>query len=475
MKFSASIIATLATTGAAFTATPHKAFTAGASTRQQVSLDALSTLSSIGSLTAESRSEIVARVKETGLTLTNPKDLYWMVDHFKENYYDEGNYFYPIKTVCDGESIDVKFYCPFEPSLSPHYLQLYGTRDERASIYDTTMAKYNKINSEKTSAICTPYSSFGDTQIIAYFYSMMYYINDQTAHLKLPEGDIEADLIDVLNDDILVYLNEFLSVFEPEDPADFERIWDFLEFYQPYFNKVDGKIVLDEKYNKSIPTQMPLIKTICSYIADNFAPNKNVTQVIWEVIRYIKGVKNEIQIRGDKGFTLSLQEYDDFRDKVTASPMAHAVSDLTHKRFTYEAYTDPLFMELENRCSEIITYFNDVCTSDRERLDDDPFNSVFILMDLDPTLNFAASCDLVVGHAHEKMERFLELKEEILVSARSEKEKLAYAQMIKTREDSLIGYVLHEVCCVEDGFARDHKPLMKAFLEEELTEALEMS
>lgn len=472
MKFATSIFATLATTSAAFTVNPQKAFTAGAISKQQVSLNALSTLSSISSLTAESPSEVLSRVQDTGLTLTNPKDLYWMVDFCKEKYYDKGDYYYPIKTVCDGESIDVKFFCPFEPSISPHYLELYGSRDERASIYETTMEKYNRINSEKTSAICTPSSSFGDTQIIAYFYSMMYYINDQTAHLKLPEGQIQSELVDVLNDDILVYLNEFMAIFEPEDDEDLERIWSFLEFYQPYFNKVDGKIVLDEKYQTRTPSQMPLIKTICAYVAEQFAPGKNITQVIWEVIRYIKGVKNEITIRGDKSFTLSLQEYDDFRDKVTASPMAHAVSDLTHERFSYKAYTDPLFMELENRCSEIITYFNDVCTSDRERLDDDPFNSVFILMDLDPSLNYAASCDLVVQHSHEKMERFLELKEEILASATDEEERLALSRMIKTREDSLIGYVLHEVCCVEEGYARDHKPLMKAHLEEELAKSL---
>eukprot|EP00536_Pseudo-nitzschia_multiseries_P018051 jgi/Psemu1/70420/estExt_Genemark1.C_20910001 len=465
MKFATSIVAAIATTGAAFTVIPQKL-------SHPSQLNALNTMGSISSITAESPKEVLSRVQDAGLTLTNPNDLYWMVDFLKEKYYDNGDYYYPIKTVCDGESIDVKFYCPFEPSLSPHYLELYGSRDERASIYETTMKKYNRINSEKTSAICTPYSSYGDTQIVAYFYSMMYYINDQTAHLKLPESEIESELIDILNDDILIYLNEFMSIFEPEDAQDLERIWDFLDFYQPYFSKVDGKIVLDEKYLVRTPAQMPLIKTICEYVSEQFAPSKNITQVIWEVVRYIKGVKDEIHIRGDKSFTLSLQEYDDFRDKVTASPMAHAVSDLTHERFSYEAYTNPAFMELENRCSEIITYFNDVCTSDRERLDEDPFNSVFILMDLDPSLNFAKSCDVVVEHAYNKMQAFLKLKEEILESASDEEERLALARMIKTREDSLIGYVLHEVCCVEDGYARDHKPLMKAFLEEEITKSL---
>jgi len=472
MKLAAPILATLATIGAvnAFTVSPqNNAFTPRSLAKNQISLNALSTPSSI---TEESPSEALSRIKDAGLKLTEPKDLYLMVDFLKGKFYDKEDYYYPIKTMCAGESIDVKFYCPFEPKISTHYMDLYGSRDERASMYDTTMEKYNRINSEKTSALCTPASSYGDTQIVAYFYSMMYYINDQTAHLKLPEEEIQSDLVDVLEDDIVIYLNEFLSIFEPDDEEDLNRIWDFLGSYQPYFQKVDGKIVLQDNYRAATPAQMPLIKTISAYVAEQFAPTKNITQVLWEIIRYIKGVKDEIHIRGDKSFTLSLQEYDEFRDKVTASPMAHAVSDLTHEHFTYKAYTDPLFMELENRCSEIITYFNDVCTSERERTDDDPFNSVFILMDLDPSLNFAASCDLVVGHAYEKMQALLELKKEILAAAADEEERLALARMIKTREESLIGYVLHEVCCVENGYARDHKPLMKAYLEEEMTKSL---
>eukprot|EP00536_Pseudo-nitzschia_multiseries_P005274 jgi/Psemu1/323819/estExt_fgenesh1_pg.C_970002 len=240
MKFATSIVAAIATTGAAFTVIPQKL-------SHPSQLNALNTMGSISSITAESPKEVLSRVQDAGLTLTNPNDLYWMVDFLKEKYYDNGDYYYPIKTVCDGESIDVKFYCPFEPSLSPHYLELYGSRDERASIYETTMKKYNRINSEK------------------------------------PQR------------------------FAPLIPVTFE---------------------------------------------------------------------------------------------------------------------------------------------------------------------LAKSCDVVVEHAYNKMQAFLKLKEEILESASDEEERLALARMIKTREDSLIGYVLHEVCCVEDGYARDHKPLMKAFLEEEITKSL---
>lgn len=431
--------------------------------------------------TWETASDALPRVERHGLKLTNPLDLYWMVDCLKTTYYDNHNHYYPIKTQCNGTAIDVSFYCPFMPRISPHFKPLMESRDERMTIYDTTQHKYNRINSEKTSSLCTPSSSFEDTEIVALFYSMMYYINDQTAHLKLPEEEIQEEQVEVLNYDILIYLNEFLAIFEPHSDEDFIRIWDYLEMYQSRFHKVGKKIVLKEKYQGThIPAQMPLIKRICAYLSGNFA-SKNMTQVLWEIIRYIKGVNEEIKIRGDKefninikrgeyesGFNITLKEYDDFRDKVTASPMAHAVSDLTHAHFSYDAYMNPSFMELENRCSEIITYFNDVCTCQREMDDNDPFNSVFILMRDDDSLSFADSCDIVVKHAEAKMEAFLSLKEELLAAAQDKHERLALERMIKTREDSLIGYVLHEVCCVEDGYARDHKPLMKTFMEKEV-------
>ena len=148
--------------------------------------------------------------------------------------------------------------------------------------------------------------------------------------------------------------------------------------------------------------------------------------------------------------------------------MAHAVSDLTHDQFSYNAYMNPNFIELENRCSEIITYFNDVCTCQREMDANDPFNSVFILMRDNATLTFPDSCNQVVKNAELKMKAFMALKKGLLADAKDDFERLALERMIKTREESLIGYVSHEVCCVEDGYARDHKPLMKAYLEKEV-------
>nr|QCC62375.1 KabA [Palmaria palmata] len=407
--------------------------------------------------------------RRTGLTLTDPADLHSMVAHLKKENFDKGNCNYPIKTVCDGELIDVQFAFPFEPKLSPHYAALYNSRDERSQLYavppsTTDMKKYNRINCEKMGALLAPNSAYGDTEIVSLFYSMMYYLNDQTAHFKLPEEEIQYELVDELNDNVLQYLSIFLGVFKPRDAADLERIWDFLEFYQPYFHKVDGRIELDAKYSGQTPPQVALVSKIAGYAADRFGASKNITQIIYEVIRYVKGIKEEIKIRCDKGFSLTLSEYDAFRDNVTSSPMAHSVTDLTHDAFSYEAYTNPVFNELENLTSQVITYVNDVCTCDRERLDDDPFNSVFILKNRDG-LNFAEACDRVVGEVVKKTARFLETKERLLAEAADEDGRAAMAQMIKTREDSIIGYMLHEVCCVTDGYARDHKPLMKDYLE----------
>nr|QCC62371.1 KabA [Rhodophysema elegans] len=403
------------------------------------------------------------------LTLTDPADLALMVSHLKREHFDKGDYLYPIKTVCAGEDIDVRFAIPFEPRLSSHYAALYNSRNDRAKLYavpprTTDMRKYNRINCEKMGALLAPNSAYGDTEAVSLFYSMMYYLNDQTAICKLPEDEIELRLVDELNDNVLQYLGIFLSVFEPRDAADLERIWDFLDFYQPYFRKAGRRIVLDDKYLGQTPPQVALVTTIANYVAERFGATKNITQVVYEVIRYVKGIKQEVKIRCDKGFTLSLAEYDDFRDQVTSSPMAHSVTDLTHDAFSYEAYKNPVFNSLENLTSQVITYINDVCTCDRERLDKDPFNSVFILKDRDG-LNFADACDLVVAEIEKKMAKFLETKKQLLSEAADEERRTAMAQMIKTREDSIIGYMMHEVCCVTDGYARDHKPKMKEYLE----------
>nr|UJI64973.1 RadA2 [Chondria armata]UJI64975.1 RadA3 [Chondria armata] len=420
--------------------------------------------------------DALARIKSSGLTLTEPNDLYWMVRHLKEEFYQKGKYYYPMKTICDGQLIETEFYCPFEPNLSTHYAELFNTRDKRSELYavapnKTNMKKYNRINLEKIGALMTPTSTYEETELTGLMYSMMYYLNDQTAHLKLSKEEIQPELVDELNDHVLLYLGLFLDIFEPRDPQDLERIWDFLEFYQPYFKKCKGKIVLKEKYRGHTPPQIALVKKITGYISKNFAPTKNITQYIFEIVRYVKGIKEEIKIRSDKNFTLTLEEYDAFRDTVTTSPIAHTITDMTFENFCYSLYLNPLFTELEDRTSEIITYFNDVCTCDRERRDNDPFNALFILRE-DKSLNYPQSCDLVVMHAFNKMNRFLELKKILIEEAVTEEEKEAVKQMIHTRENTLIGYVCHEICCVTNGYARDHKPLMKEYLEGKISAKL---
>lgn len=414
----------------------------------------------------------IPQIQKSGLTLTNPDDLYMMTRFLREEYYDKGNHLYPIKTMCDGELIETEIYCPFEPKLSPHYTRLYNTRDDRSKLYSippdsTNMEKYNRINCEKLGSLMAPSSTYQDTEMVAMFYSMMYYLNDQTAHLKLPEEDIQPELVDELNDHLLQYLGVFLSVYEPQDVKDLDRIWNFLDFYQPYFQKTNEKIILNKKYDQRKPPQIGLIVKITDYIRERSESNKNVTQIIFEVIRYIKGIKQEIKIRGDKKFRLNLKEYDNFRDQVTSSPMAHSITDLTKDDFCYKIYTNPRFEELENLTSEIITYTNDVCTCDRERMDADPFNSVFILRDLH-SLSYAASCELVVKFTQEKLDKFLATKKLLLDRAHDDEEHKAISQMIRNREDSLIGYLVHEICCVTPGYARDHKPMMKEYLEKNI-------
>lgn len=417
----------------------------------------------------ERASTKVLQFRKNELSLTNPDDLYLMTDYLKQEFHDKTNFSYPIKTTCDGELIETEFYCPFEPNLSPHYAKLYNTRDQRSKLYaippnETDMKKYNRINCEKFASLMAPNSNYEDTEMVVFFYSMSYFLNDQTAHVKLPEESIQPHRIDELNDHLLQYLDLFLDIFEPETQADLERIWNFLEFYQPYFTKTRSKIALKDEYKGRAPPQIGLVKKMTGYITERFSTTKNITQVIYEMIRYVKAIKNEIKIRERESFTLSLEEYDQFRDNVTSTPVAHSITDLTKQHFSYEAYRNPLFIKLENLTSEIITYYNDVCTCDRERLDGDPFNSVFILRHLH-NLSYPDSCQLVAKLSNDKLKKFMNIKNNLLEQISNESEKQAVAQMIKNREDSLIGYLLHEMSCVTRDYSRDYKPMMKEFFE----------